>query len=754
MFRFTLTSATGTEVLTRDPQGWSEMEIRLRRDQKYHGVFKEYSQTLGFKCDGGGKEFIDDEWDANGLNGDVELLIEYQCGNEGFATLFPGRLNFKTYKRENSAGVDVTTINVEMDNIITKVRNRDEVEVDLEAATSMEGVSLGASYAFGNYDIDFHSKVIHLQSRLENGSAQSAIGTVNLGSPAVFEIAANVPLPVTSNQIKQTDTLATTFNTTVGHANLEAFRGSDSLPFHNTNSMPLPKVVPGTYEFTWDINGDYYDRPLLGSPVRQTIGSPSNVVTLDLWVGVDLATATRYNIGSIAGYSVGGAATHTAAFNFSGSVSITIADGDKIWVGWGSGYQVTSTAPGANQIEFEFAYDANSYLNFTLDSTTPATVGKGWAIFEAFSRVSGYIADKATAFDSEFFGRKNSSPTAYSSNGCGLFTAVTNGLSIRGFNNDSYNEPVTFTLETLFDSCDGIWDIGLGIENDMIKVENKSYFYDSSTTIFSATRIPTLSMSIDLTFVFNQVLIGFKKWENEEVNGLDEFLTKFQLTVPQYSHKNKADLLSEIMASGYAIEFTRRKDAVNFPSTDWKFDENGFFVCLNRSVDGSDIPTDLDTPEIDENFSSVTGILEPDSAYNLRMSPKRNLIRKMKFLSGSLTKDLTAQLLLEKAEGNDGMASTMNADGCDGDFTGANLVESDDIAWDNSNIRNHDPLWLPELYQFDYPVSYSDYLAISANPRGVVEFNDGSEIKKGFIMDFKFTVQTQMGNFTLLRANI
>ena len=216
MFRFTLTSATGTETLTRDPQGWSEMEIRLRRDQKYHGVFKEYSQTLGFKCDGGGKTFIDDEWDANGLNGDVELLIEYQCGNEGFATLFPGKLNFKTYKRENSAGVEVTTINVEMDNIISKVRTRDEVEVDLEASTSMEGVSIGASYSFGNYDIDFHSKVIHLQSRLENESAQSAIDTINLGGPSVFEMAFNMPLPATVNQIKQTDSLGTTFNTTVG----------------------------------------------------------------------------------------------------------------------------------------------------------------------------------------------------------------------------------------------------------------------------------------------------------------------------------------------------------------------------------------------------------------------------------------------------------------------------------------------------------------------------------------------------------
>ena len=60
-YRWTLTnlSDSSTEVLSKDPIGWDEGIYKITRSEKYKGAFQEYTTSLKFHCDGGGKQFID-----------------------------------------------------------------------------------------------------------------------------------------------------------------------------------------------------------------------------------------------------------------------------------------------------------------------------------------------------------------------------------------------------------------------------------------------------------------------------------------------------------------------------------------------------------------------------------------------------------------------------------------------------------------------------------------------------------------------
>jgi len=77
----------------------------------------------------------------------------------------------------------------------------------------------------------------------------------------------------------------------------------------------------------------------------------------------------------------------------------------------------------------------------------------------------------------------------------------------------------------------------------------------------------------------------------------------------------------EYRSDDYGIEYARRKQYVNTPTTDTKYDSDNFMI---RAVIGGGLPLIC---ERDESFADVTGIYSPNTAYNLNISPGRNLER-------------------------------------------------------------------------------------------------------------------------------
>src|SRR5690606_39599598 len=108
-----------------------------------------------------------------------------------------------------------------------------------------------------------------------------------------------------------------------------------------------------------------------------------------------------------------------------------------------------------------------------------------------------------------------------------------------------------------------------------------------NTVIFRLSNLD-IKMTVATEYYYNNITIGYSTWENEEINGIDEFNSKRQFTLGLKTIGETDEILSNLVASGYAIEFTRRKKYLDNSTEDYKYDNNTFIICLNRSTDRSE----------------------------------------------------------------------------------------------------------------------------------------------------------------------
>ena len=89
---------------------------------------------------------------------------------------------------------------------------------------------------------------------------------------------------------------------------------------------------------------------------------------------------------------------------------------------------------------------------------------------------------------------------------------------------------------------------------------------------------------------------------------------------------------------------------------------------------------------------------------------------------------------------------------CQEDYNSEVLSESGNVSWNDTNARNITPIWLPETYSFEYPLTFAEFTNIKANPYGYVEFyKDSDDVKQGYIMDMRYTMKTGLTKFELIR---
>ena len=104
--------------------------------------------------------------------------------------------------------------------------------------------------------------------------------------------------------------------------------------------------------------------------------------------------------------------------------------------------------------------------------------------------------------------------------------------------------------------------------------------------------------------------------------------------------------------------------------------------------------------------------------------------------------------------GNFQCGTQMFGTGAQQDYTGNLLYENTSFNYNDPNIRNITPLWLPEVYRFQYPITYQQFKQIRANPNGFVTFYKFSnDVKFGFILSMDYELKTGLTKFELLRMN-
>jgi hypothetical protein len=733
-FRYILTEETkGSYLLPTDPVGWEELETSVIRGLEYHGFFYEQTASLKFYC-GNGREWIEEVYEELGIEAviNISIGISCDCGEEqpsaysidysddyanetiqdcNYETFYDGVLDLQSLQFTDEY-LEVSIIN---DSFFTKIRNNLDTKVNVNDSNALNDNTIDV---VSPIIMNLHSKTIVYNSKWLNCNDLSlniAIG----GTESIVSFTSSIPfVPVIEDSGFENNSCGQDFIKTdsTNKGTLSSFYFLDSTNFDTNVSIEMS----GTFQVQL-LNGG-------GANVTTAINLYTSPL-FDLYVPQLEKTLLFGSVNNVP--AAGG--TFILNYDIDTDFVIDLTQGRKAYII----VEVTGidrflpTEPVIVLSTLTQTDGSNITTNFA--SQTLDTTASVYQIHDISKQVTRAITGENEAFRSELLGLTSQ---GYTENGTASWNVITSGNLIRNI-----DKPLNTTMRNIYKSVDALYNAGLGIEkyNDeyIVRIENKEYFYDKNS-IITFDWVADITKTIAKELYYNRLVVGFDAWEIEEASGLDEFNTKREYNTRIDKTENNITSLSPFIGSGYAIEFTRRQTGSN----DWKYDNDNFIIASSIG--------DLTTAEKDENFSSISNVIDAPSLYNLRLSPTRALTRWMNVIGSSVYKYANRIIKYTYGEGNVDLQATETTNTI-GDYNNQPLSEKQDIQWDgNAYIE---PIWIPEYYTFDYPITFEQFKLIRDNAKQCIEFSTtDTDHVKGFIIECRYMPIKGLATFKLLKA--
>lgn len=213
---------------------------------------------------------------------------------------------------------------------------------------------------------------------------------------------------------------------------------------------------------------------------------------------------------------------------------------------------------------------------------------------------------------------------------------LTCGDALRGLTGSK----IKTSISQFFNSVHVPLNIGMGIVNNILRIEAKDYWIDGTT--IDLGEVASLKVYPTVDFLFNTLKIGSPPQTYDSVNGRDEPNNTLTFTVDG-SLTKELTLVSDYRIDSYGAELTR----INYEgkkTTDANTDNDVWFV-------DTDSNGNLDRSE----NATATGLIEPATIFNLRLSPKHCLRAHEWFIHSCLDK-VQGYLKFQTTEKNAEMA--------------------------------------------------------------------------------------------------
>lgn len=703
-----------------EPVGFSDLTIRAKRDENWHGVFFEAS-TSDLEFYGAAATYLMEQKRTLGFSAEVEFRAITDCGGED--EVLTGRLDFRKYK-ESCGDLCTVTMPVEQQGCIMTLKNRYDQKVDLSSRVAFDGMTQLPDYAGLNFTMELAAQEISIGNRAETGA--SPISAVISDDPAWVPTGDDDFVGYISPAYANiTNSSFGVFGTTP-----DILLTEDGA--NNIAPYPSFPVTVGTSVLLGDIECELTSVVATfrhkGSVTFQQSGAGAlQFLRLKLWRLPDGLDGTIFS-NWVEEYSNEFYALNndgTTAFDVSATVPMTLSQGDFIY------YGVCVIANDLSSIDlFSITQDIESFFQLDASSLCPPTFASVSLIHEAASHITEAITDHCLTVKSDYYGRTDSEPYEAAEDGCGSLRVVTSGLRIRNAENPTH----FMSLKDMFEGLNPIDNIGMGVEpgagytGDVLRIEPVEYFYQD-VIILNHDFIPRASFDAQSDMAYSVIKVGYKKWEIENVNGLDEFNSNKEFRTSLKSINNTLDITSAFVAGGYPIEITRQQSFADTGAADTKYDNDTFIICLRR-----DMAAYADWEVEQGNIVNPSNIYSPATAYNWRIRPMYNLMRWWKSIAQSYVNltNTISKLFFSAGTGNLLASGTMATyDPCN--------VEQNERA-ENDDLRFQDiavgatPIWKPETVTYRYPMSVKDFNLVKATPNGYINYQCGSgAFAKGFI---------------------
>lgn len=758
-WKFTLNPDTDALVIS-EPMGWDKIVLSLVRDESWHGIFFEYSLPLKFYNDPSDSskyafDYLKSIYETYGIEGFAILKVELACGDTGdYESQGEWRLSFPDYEEEMVYGLCTVTMNIEPSNCLMTMKSRIDQQVDLESNTSFGNDQLTDYPALGD-TISFPPVTV-LQVSTMNSPGASGADDADAGFfPVITQ-----DDTVTGGGSPEVETFIVygnfSFSTGTGYDMTDDLENLDEITtyfdkpnqlYTDYDEMTADYIFTygGTYTINLRMNGVFQvfcetvcDNTSCGG------GDKFNDVSLEV---VLIIGGASYTLHSQTDSGCFDASYLFDAINIDHSASYTVTAGQQMRIYFRM--ESSGEYDSAGIVYWRTAATIRAKFDLFAQTVFPATSVKSFLVNETGSRILEAITDNCLRLLSDYYGRTDSLPyeAPSATDGKGGLRLFTEGLLIRG---ETTLGKLTMSFEEFFKNLSAIDNIGIGLEPDsarpgfeVIRAEPMEYFYDD-TVVLQLDKIPSLRINPLREEHYSTFKVGYNKYEAEAFYGLDEFNTKREYRTGLSSLRNAKDATADFIASGYAIELTRRVGANSETLQDWRFDNDKFIVCLTREEEALVVEQG--------NIAFADNFVSPTSIYNYRISPARNALRWLKKILGTYRDPQETTSTIEYMDGTGNVIAEGLMTGLNVEEAGP-LVENQLLSDDNmSDPGSALPLYVPETWSFDFPLSFSDYNLIKANPTQTIECRFGQEtsFREFFIKQIDYRPNEGMASFVLL----
>jgi len=680
-FRFTLNNSLAGSHSIDEPDGWKGIKIKLERHPEYQSLIEVIDTPFFFYNIGqgkdGGREYLYAIEQSQGINATVTILVELTEDGTTWERVFLGNLDLSTLTDVMKGGKFYKfQCNIISNDLWSMFQTRKSTSVDLNATTDLDGAS---AVATEKINLELLSQIIRQQF------------TASMDMTIVgFTVPANSFLQFSWDNIVL-DEITDRFTLPISDA-------SETNPTWTMQYKGLYRFQIVMAVFQWIDN--------TGLNTFANLSATGLTFKLKhVKSGVDfvyVATRTDHiNPSATMGYSkytldvtISAEANDDVAFYFNTGATpfdpTTPPPNDRTLVIIGD----NRTATGDPRIHD--VLDTSTII-VTANNVYPQTETEAILIHDAANAIVNRIT--GTEIYSEYLG---GALQGYGANGCAYFYALMLGLHVRGY---TFTEKVfAMSFDSWWAGANPILNLGLGPELvagvERIRIEQKSHFFNDTPILFFDD-VEGIERSYDQEKIVKSVKNGYANWSAESGSGIDDVQTVHERATIYKTGGQPVQLLSDFFAAGLGIEQTRRNRAEK--GKDWKLDNNTMIIAVDKSATSS---PDYFIAEVGSPFTSITNLLNAASRYNLRITPYRNFVRWLDFLSAGFQKYLSSFFRFTTGEGNYTMAVGTNSDTCD---TGV-WAENQNISPVSTPLVSHEMRLLPKV-----DLTWTDYKLLLAN---------------------------------------
>jgi len=695
MYKYYLIYKEVKSEIGEEPIGWDGFETTIGRNDKSHGIGIEYADLELRFYDDISIAILKDTY-AEDIDNQVLFIVEYDDIEE-----YRGAIDFKTYS-EVYDGYHYVEAKIGDIGIETTFFNRQDQKVNLDSLEGFDGAVL-PEYPFLHKEVTLPAKDLLFTSdtKTENDEISVMGGEPLDNQNRVYKIpcgAVNLSEIASINSETQLREIMIVPNG----------GGWDHYTFSYNDAI-----------FVFDQQSGFKDTETFNLNINLSLniskGEASAFIRITGYVLLVDSNGKMKEILNIASL------TTVTDYNLIYNSPITMDRGEMI--------AVIINAFSIRTYDFEYTTKKGSFFSLQSLNKTEDTTANISLIHESLSRIVEATTNGAITVKSDYYGRINSNVNPVQQDGEGSLKAITTGLRIRkAFNEDGTETLFSLSFSDIFKGIQPIDNVGYGFvwENDerFLRVEPYQWFYSDNTVILEINNTKSKKTTIDTNNLFSSFKTGYKKFETEGVNGLDAFLTEREYRTRSTVASTKLEQVSEFVADTYAIEATRRL-ADDISTKDWRYDNETFVIQMAKNE--QDYVVELGVVD-------SSGIIAPESLYNVRISPVRCAIKWLNRIFGWSNKQ--EELIFTSGKGN---------------ITAKTRIGDEfQLIGENDNLQSVPSILKSEFTEFEYPISIDEYNVIVRNPYGIIMM-DGYPY---YLNEMKYKWKSRIATFKVVPTNI